>query len=142
MFIVLTMFSDFVTSLSEGFPATASTVNRTVGKLGLRSSEVLIPRCPLCSLPADRGTRDWRRAHAITSLGDPTSSSTSQSAQLEELLCYACLVLLQDRRAGSKDGLKMPAYVDSAVNQELDRRKFGNLEFDRLHLEDKDHEYP
>ncbi|KAK4703805.1 cytoplasmic tRNA 2-thiolation protein 2, partial [Phenoliferia sp. Uapishka_3] len=132
---------DFVLGLEENFPSTVSTIIRTAGKLGLRTSHADVNEeaetlCPLCGLTAQFGASEWRKAVTVSSLEpfrgvQPIASTevttplnnTTYDARipLSSLLCYGCLLILdglqqQDAaRNGGVGEILLPAYVGDAA---------------------------
>ncbi|KAG5462706.1 MAG: hypothetical protein BJ554DRAFT_3949 [Olpidium bornovanus] len=82
---------DFIVGLDKGFPATVSTVARTVAKVTTRaSSDRQHWRCPICFSATQPGTADWvRRITVSLPPGDAASSVTSDSAASKPLLASA-----------------------------------------------------
>ncbi|KAM0789665.1 hypothetical protein ACM66B_006529 [Microbotryomycetes sp. NB124-2] len=127
----------FVSGLDADFPSTVSTILRTSQKLGMRSAapDADSHPCPLCGLPSQKGAWDWRHAITISSFDraalaassaplerQTTTGNESGAATLGPLLCYSCLLVLQNpkdppRGQSALQTVPLPSYVQEVVSQ-------------------------
>ncbi|KAI5481351.1 hypothetical protein MNV49_004973 [Pseudohyphozyma bogoriensis] len=142
------LVDDFIDGLEVNFPDTASTIYRTVGKLGMRSEGEPVQdddaRCPLCCLPSQSGAGAWRSSITLSSFSQPAPSSFAPSPSsdspsalsshadplskdsLTSTLCYGCLLILQDAPTGSDaSDFVWPSYLQKGVEKRWKRMEEG-----------------
>ncbi|KAJ9125174.1 hypothetical protein QFC22_000128 [Naganishia vaughanmartiniae] len=165
---------DFITNLGATHPSTVSTISRTGSKLvfkrqpgsvtgdstgqaGLTRENVV---CPLCGLPAEPSSLDWKARTALTSLGKipaiaptgntieaPANRKANHAHDLAPLLCYACLTAMSPSSTGviggavsqntpsnaGEHGVGLPFWVSDRVSARLGLNRVGDIQEDHLH---------
>ncbi|KAJ9108819.1 hypothetical protein QFC21_000139 [Naganishia friedmannii] len=165
---------DFITNLGATHPSTVSTISRTGSKLVFkrqpgsaneeRNGQARSTRenvvCPLCGLPAEPSSLDWKARTALTSLGKildtiPTEGSLDSSVNrkpnhahdLAPLLCYACLTAMSPSSTGviggavsqtttsssGDHGVGLPFWVSDRVSARLGLNRVDDIQEDHQH---------
>ncbi|KAJ9093138.1 hypothetical protein QFC19_008481 [Naganishia cerealis] len=166
---------DFITNLGATHPSTVSTISRTGSKLvfkrqpgsasgdGVReaasSRENIV--CPLCGLPAEPSSLDWKARTALTSLGKIPNATSAIGASvahlpsrgenhahdLAPLLCYACLTAMSPSSTGviggvvsqnipstlGEQGVSLPYWVSDRVSARLGLDRVSDIQEDHQH---------
>ncbi|GHJ85675.1 hypothetical protein NliqN6_2077 [Naganishia liquefaciens] len=158
---------DFITNLGATHPSTVSTISRTGSKLVFRgrqpaegNAEHIV--CPLCGLPAEPSSLEWKARTALTSLGklpdtgapsadddDDVPQTTAHPAHgLAPLLCYACLTAMLPSSTGvvggvvqsssaetaaARGGVRLPLWVSDRVSARLGWDTIDRIQEDHEH---------
>ncbi|KAJ1916000.1 Cytoplasmic tRNA 2-thiolation protein 2 [Mycoemilia scoparia] len=97
-----------IVGLDRDFPSTISTIGRTAGKLEVTRKAIESPQCPLCGMPSEADSIEWRKMLSVSSLGDEEAMQNT-TTPLIRAMCYSCQNTMRDVKP---DAGLLPSFVN------------------------------